>query len=190
LASAIRIARLAGLPLRIAAKIDPVDQKYFERAIKPLLKDSQIEFLGEIGGAQKCSFLSNASAVLFPISWPEPFGLVMIEAMACGTPVIAFPGGSVTEILEDGVTGFIVRNEKAAADAVTRIPTLSRSRCREVFEKRFSVRRMCEEYVRVYERVAEQARADAAWARSVLKLDLRRPGEKAGPSPSRISGSG
>jgi glycosyltransferase involved in cell wall biosynthesis len=98
---------------------------------------------------------------LFPIQWPEPFGLVMIEAMACGTPVIAFPGGAVTEILEHGVTGFIVNNVKAAAEAVGRIPTISRSRCREVFEMRFSARRMCEDYVRVYEQVAEQARAAA-----------------------------
>jgi glycosyltransferase involved in cell wall biosynthesis len=162
LARAIRIAKLAGLPLRIAAKVDSFDQKYFDRNIKPLLNDPQIEFLGEIGDSQKCPFLSKAIAVLFPISWPEPFGLVMIEAMACGTPVIAFPGGSVREILEDGVTGFIVNNVKAAAEAVSRIPTISRSRCREVFEKRFSARRMCEDYVRVYERVAEQARAAAA----------------------------
>jgi glycosyltransferase involved in cell wall biosynthesis len=159
---AIRIAKLAGLPLRIAAKVDAVDQKYFDKSVKPLLNDPQIEFLGEIGDDQKCPFLSNALAVLFPINWPEPFGLVMIESLACGTPVIAFPGGSVTEILEDGVTGFIVNNVKAAAEAVHRIPNLSRSRCREVFETRFSARRMCEDYVRVYERVAEQARAAAA----------------------------
>jgi glycosyltransferase involved in cell wall biosynthesis len=162
LARAIRIAKLAGLPLRIAAKVDAVDQKYFDKNIKPLLNDPQIEFLGEIGDDQKCPFLSNAIAMLFPINWPEPFGLVMIESLACGTPVIAFPGGSVTEILQDGVTGFIVPNVKAAAEAVHRIPTISRSRCREVFETRFSARRMCEDYVRVYERVAEQARAAAA----------------------------
>jgi glycosyltransferase involved in cell wall biosynthesis len=159
---AIRIAKLTGLPLRIAAKVDAVDQKYFDKNIKPLLNDPQIEFLGEIGDDQKCPFLSNAIAMLFPINWPEPFGLVMIESLACGTPVIAFPGGSVTEILENGATGFIVNNVKAAAEAVHRIPTISRSRCREVFETRFSARRMCEDYVRVYERVAEQARAAAA----------------------------
>jgi glycosyltransferase involved in cell wall biosynthesis len=162
LARAIRIAKLVGLPLRIAAKVDPTDQKYFDRNIRPLLNDPQIEFLGEIGDDQKCAFLSNAIAMLFPISWPEPFGLVMIESLACGTPVIAFPGGAVTEILQDGVTGFVVNNVKAAAEALSRIPSISRSRCREVFETRFSARRMCEDYVRVYERVAEQARAEAA----------------------------
>ena len=161
LPSAIRIAKMTGLPLRIAAKVDAADRKYYERNVKPLLNDPQIEFLGEIGDEDKCSFLSKAAAVLFPINWPEPFGLVMIESMACGTPVIAFPGGSVTEIIEDGVTGFVVRNAKAAAEAVGRIPTLSRSRCREVFETRFSARRMCEDYVRVYEQVAEQVRAAA-----------------------------
>ncbi|HEY3705225.1 MAG TPA: glycosyltransferase family 4 protein [Terracidiphilus sp.] len=162
LAAAIRIAKSTHLPLRIAAKVDPVDQKYFEKSIRPLLNDPQIEFLGEIGDDQKSQFLSNAHAVLFPINWPEPFGLVMIEAMACGTPVIAFPGGSVPEILENGVTGFIVHNVKAAAEAVRRIPSISRSQCREVFETRFSARRMCEDYVHVYEKVAEQATAEAA----------------------------
>ncbi|UWZ85786.1 glycosyltransferase family 4 protein [Occallatibacter riparius] len=161
LPSAIRIAKMTGLPLRIAAKVDPTDRKYFEKNVKPLLNDPQLEFLGEIGDDQKCSFLSNAHAVLFPINWPEPFGLVMIESLACGTPVIAFPGGAVSEILEDGVTGFIVRNAKAAAEAVKRIPTISRNRCREVFETRFSTRRMCEDYVQVYERIAEQARVAA-----------------------------
>ena len=163
LAHAIRIAKNTRLPLRIAAKVDPVDQKYFDKNIRPLLKDDpQIEFLGEIGEAQKGEFLGNAAALLFPISWPEPFGLVMIEAMACGTPVIAFPGGSVPEIIENGTTGFVVKNVKAAAEAVARIPTISRSRCREVFETRFSARRMCEDYVRVYEQVAEQAEPQAA----------------------------
>ena len=161
LPSAIRIAKMAGLPLRIAAKVDAADQKYFDRNIRALLNDPQIEFLGEIGDDQKCPFLSNAIALLFPISWPEPFGLVMIESIACGTPVIAFPGGAVTEVLEDGVTGFIVKNVKAAAEAVTRIPSISRTRCREVFEQRFSARRMCEEYLRVYEQVASQVRAAA-----------------------------
>jgi glycosyltransferase involved in cell wall biosynthesis len=162
LAQAVRIAKNTRLPLRVAAKVDDADQKYYEKNIKALLKDPQIEFIGEIGEDQKAEFLGNAAAMLFPISWPEPFGLVMIEAMACGTPVIAFPAGSVPEIIEDGVTGFVVRNVKAAVQAVERIPTISRSRCREVFETRFSAERMCHDYVRVYEQVAEQARAKAA----------------------------
>lgn len=162
LAHAIRIAKNTRMPLRIAAKVDPVDEKYYQKNIRPLLKDPQIEFLGEIGEDEKSEFLGNAAAVLFPITWPEPFGLVMIEAMACCTPVIAFPGGSVPEIIENGVTGFVVNSVKAATQAIDRIPTISRSRCREVFETRFSARRMCEDYVRVYELVAQQARAVAA----------------------------
>lgn len=162
LARAIRIARFAGMPLRVAAKVDSADQKYFERNIRPLLKDPRIDFLGEIGEDRKSEFLGNAAAVLFPIQWPEPFGLVMIEALACGTPVIAFPAGSVPEILENGVTGFVVDTVKAAAEAVKRIPTISRSRCREEFETRFSARRMCEDYIRVYEQVAEGATLKAA----------------------------
>lgn len=162
LARAIRIAKATKLPLRIAAKIDTVDEKYFNRTIRPLLDDPQIEFLGEIGEDRKSEFLGNATAVLFPISWPEPFGLVVIEALACGTPVIAFPHGSVPEILDNGVTGFLVRSVKAAAAAVARIPTLSRSRCREVFETRFSVERMCRDYLRAYERVADERGACAA----------------------------
>lgn len=162
LARAIRIARVAGMPLRVAAKVDPADQVYFDRNIRPLLKDPQIDFLGEIGEDQKSEFLGNAAAVLFPIQWPEPFGLVMIESLACGTPVIAFPAGSVPEILENGVTGFVVDTVKAAAQAVERIPTISRTRCREVFQTRFSARRMCDDYIRVYEQVAESATLQAA----------------------------
>ena len=162
LAHAIRIAKLTGMKLRIAAKIDDVDQKYFDKNIRPLLKDPQLEFLGEIGEDGKGEFLGNAAATLFPIRWPEPFGLVMIESLACGTPVIAFPSGSVPEIIEDSATGFVVKNVKAAAEAVGRIPTISRSRCREVFETRFSARRMCEDYVRVYEQVAESVTQQAA----------------------------
>lgn len=152
---AIEIARLAKLPLRVAAKVDAADQKYFDTVIEPMLHEPYVEFIGEIGERQKCEFFSKAVALLFPIDWPEPFGLVMIESMACGTPVIAFPCGSVREVIEDGVTGFLVKNVEAAVEAVKRIPTLSRSRCREVFEKRFSARRMCEGYLSVYERVAE-----------------------------------
>jgi glycosyltransferase involved in cell wall biosynthesis len=158
---AIFIARKAGIPLRIACKVDAHDQEYFDAVIRPLLDDPLIEFLGEIGEHRKNEFLANAMAMLFPISWPEPFGLVLIESLACGTPVIAFPGGSVSEIVEDGETGFVVSDVEAAARAVRRIPSISRSRCRQAFETRFSARRMCHDYLRVYERVA-QARPAAA----------------------------
>ena len=155
----IEIAKRTGIPLKIAAKIDPTNQEYYEREIVPLLEDAgpEIEFVGEIGEAQKDEFLGHAHALLFPIDWPEPFGLVMIEAMACGTPVIAYRNGSVPEVLEDGVTGFIVNGMQGAIDAVGRIPEISRERCRSVFEERFSVRRMARDYVRVYERIAAQA---------------------------------
>jgi glycosyltransferase involved in cell wall biosynthesis len=153
---AIEIARRAGMLLRIAAKVDPVDKEYFEQVIRPLLNQPHIEFLGEISEDQKSEFLGDARAVLFPINWPEPFGLVMIESLACGTPVIAFPRGSVEEIVQDGVTGFVVKNVEAAAEAVKRIPQISRSRCRTIFEERFSVRRMCDDYLKVYEQVIEE----------------------------------
>jgi glycosyltransferase involved in cell wall biosynthesis len=130
---AIRIALKAGMPLKIAAKIDRVDREYFDTQIKPLLKNPGIEYIGEITESEKSEFLGNAYAYLFPIDWPEPFGLTMIEAMACGTPTIAFCCGSVPEILEDGVSGFIVNSEQAAAEAVMRVPTLSRVACRAAF---------------------------------------------------------
>ena len=155
LAQAIQISRRAGLPLRIAAKVDGIDQQYFEKNIKRLLDQPHVEFLGEIGEREKQHFLGEAAALLLPVVWPEPFGLVMIEAMACGTPVIAFPHGSVTEIIEDGVTGFLVPDAEAAARAVQRIPTLSRARCRAVFAERFSARRMCDAYLRVYTEIAQ-----------------------------------
>ncbi|HTN26393.1 MAG TPA: glycosyltransferase family 4 protein [Burkholderiales bacterium] len=155
----IEIARRTGIPLRIAAKIDPVDQDYYEKEIVPLLDDASddVEFVGEIGEAQKDEFLGHACALLFPIDWPEPFGLVMIEAMACGTPVIAYRNGSVPEVLEDGRTGFVVNGMQAAIDAVSRVREISREECRKVFEERFSVRRMARDYVRVYERLAAQS---------------------------------
>ena len=162
LARAIKIAKMTDMPLRVAAKIDDHDQKYFERTLRPLLRDQQIKFLGEIGEDEKGKFLGDAAAILFPVEWPEPFGLVMIEALACGTPVIAFPCGSVPEIISDGETGFVVKDVKAAAEAVRRIPRISRNRCREVFETRFSARRMGEDYVRVYEEVAEHRSFQAA----------------------------
>src|SRR5213082_3036730 len=150
---AIEIARLVGMPLKIAAKVDPVDKDYFESVITPLLSNSLVEFVGDIGDAEKDEFLGNAYALLFPIDWPEPFGLVMIEAMACGTPVIAYRGGAVPEVIEQGHTGFVVEGLQNAVDAVRRISNLSRKRCREVFAKRFTTTRMAHDYVQIFERL-------------------------------------
>jgi glycosyltransferase involved in cell wall biosynthesis len=147
---AIRIARAAGIPLKIAAKIDRVDAEYFETVIKPMIAEGGVELVGEINETQKPGFLSGAHALLMPIDWPEPFGLVMIEAMACGTPVIAYNHGSVPEIIDDGVTGFIVEDEMSAIAAVRHLPTLSRAGVRATFEERFTARRMAEDYVSVY----------------------------------------
>ena len=154
---AIEIARRAGMPLKIAAKVDPVDQPYFDTVVAPLLaKSPHVEFIGEINDSQKQDFLGNAKALLFPICWPEPFGLVMIEAMACGTPVVAFSCGSVPEIMEDGLTGFVVKDVAGAADAVSRLGQLYRPSIRARFEERFSARAMARDYLRIYERLAEQ----------------------------------
>ncbi len=158
---AIEIARRSGLPLRIAAKVDRVDQRYFEEQVRPLLGEPGITFIGEIAEHEKAEFLSGALALLSPIDWPEPFGLVNIEAMACGTPVITFDRGSVREILEDGLTGFIVEDIGAAVAAARRIGVLDRARIRAEFERRFTARRMAEEYVALYEQLImpeEQAR--------------------------------
>ena len=150
---AIEIARLADMPLRIAAKVDRQDRDYFETVIKPLLRDPLVEYVGEIGEHEKQEFLGQAYALLFPIDWPEPFGLVMIESLACGTPVIAWRHGSVPEIIDDGETGFIVEGRRAAAEAVRRVGTLDRGRCRAVFESRFTAGRMAREYLAVYRRL-------------------------------------
>ena len=135
---AIAIAIACGCRLRIAAKVDAVDRDYFESEIRPLLDHPLVEFVGEIGEEQKSAFLGNAKALLFPIDWPEPFGLVMIEAMACGVPVIAFAGGSVPEVIDDGVTGFIVERSDEAIEATRRIVGIDRRRCRAAFERRFT----------------------------------------------------
>ena len=150
---AIEIAKQVDMPLKIAAKIDRVDKDYFDLVIAPLLRNSLVEFVGEIGEREKDAFLGNAYALLFPIDWPEPFGLVMIEAMACGTPVIAYRGGAVPEITVQGRTGFVVEALEDAVTAVRRIPQLSRKRCREVFEKQFTAARMASDYVRVFDRL-------------------------------------
>jgi len=152
---AIDIARAAGLPLRLAAKVDRVDQEYFETTIRPRLDGTAATLIGEIDEAAKPKFLSGAKALLMPIDWPEPFGLVMIEAMACGTPVIAYPAGSVPEVVEDGVTGYIVRNEAEAVAAIRRLDRLDRTRIRRRFEERFTARRMAEDYVDLYRGMAQ-----------------------------------
>ncbi len=158
---AIEIARRFGMPLKVAAKIDKNDVDYYE-SIKPLLHEPFVEFIGEVGGSAKDEFLGNAYAMLFPIDWPEPFGLVMIEAMACGTPTIAYPLGSVPEVLEDGVTGFIVNDVADAVDALDRVDTLSRLKIRKVFDTRFSTQRMADDYLSVYQALTlGQARARA-----------------------------
>ena len=147
---AIEIARAAGLPLKIAAKVDKVDEAYFRERIEPLLKDPLIEFLGEINERDKAEFLGNAAALLFPVDWPEPFGLVMIEAMACGTPVLAFRCGSVPEIVDDGVTGRIVTTMDEAVRAIPSILQMDRRAVRRRFEERFSAARMARDYVKIY----------------------------------------
>jgi glycosyltransferase involved in cell wall biosynthesis len=151
--AAIRIAAAAGMPLKIAAKIDNVDRQYFAERIEPMLDSAHVEFIGEIGDDQKSEFLGNAAGLLFPIAWREPFGLAMIEAMACGTPVVAFRNGSVPEVIDEGVTGFIVDNEEAAAAAARQLRGLDRARIRRVFEERFTARRMAEDYLTIYRRL-------------------------------------
>jgi len=148
---AIKIAERFGMPLKIAAKVDKADKDYFEEVIKPLLKSPWVEFVGEIGEREKQEFLGNAYALLFPIDWPEPFGLVMIEALACGTPVVAWNCGSVPEVIEHGKTGFIVNSIDEAVSALEQIKNINRVDCRKAFEKRFTARRMAEDYERVYE---------------------------------------
>lgn len=152
---AIAIARTTGIPLKIAAKIDRVDRDYFNSEIRPLIDGRLIEYIGEITDREKTGFLGDAIALLFPIDWPEPFGLVMIEALACGTPVIAFRRGSAPEIVDEGVTGFIVDDLASATAAVERARELNRRRCREAFERRFTAARMADTYYNVYQRIAE-----------------------------------
>ena len=147
---AIEIAKRAGIPLKIAAKVDRADSDYFEQKIRALLDHPLIEFIGEISDREKNEFLSGALGLLFPIDWPEPFGLVMIESMACATPVIAYDRGSVPEVMVDGITGFIVRNVDQAVEAVKRLWAIDRRACRKIFEERFTSRRMAKEYVELY----------------------------------------
>ncbi|MGH7793951.1 MAG: glycosyltransferase family 4 protein [Candidatus Binatia bacterium] len=150
---AIDIAKRSGMRLKIAAKVDAADRKYFKKTIEPLLDDPIVECIGEVGEPEKQQLLANAYALLFPIDWPEPFGLVLIEAMACGTPVIAYRCGSVPEIVEEGVTGFIVDNLCDAVQAVAEARHLDRALCRSRFEERFSAGRMVEDYLKIYDRL-------------------------------------
>jgi glycosyltransferase involved in cell wall biosynthesis len=154
---AIRIAQHCGMPLKVAAKVDKADREYFDEQIQPMMKANNVEFIGEINDRDKSEFLSGAVVLLVPIDWPEPFGLVMIEAMACGTPVIAFNRGSVPEVMDDGVTGFIVEDETGAIGAVDRLGHLSRPKIRKRFEERFTSRRMAQDYLSVYRGLTDVA---------------------------------
>jgi glycosyltransferase involved in cell wall biosynthesis len=154
---AIEVAKRVGMPLRIAAKVDPADQGYFKEKIERLLDHPLIEYVGEINDAEKNDFLGEAAALVCPYDWPEPFGLVLIEAMACGTPVLAYRQGSIPEIIEPGVTGYICESLGEMAQAVTGLSLIDRARCREVFENRFTVERMVRDYVAIYETMASAA---------------------------------
>ena len=156
---AVEIAHRSGLPLRVAAKIDRADREYFDQQIAPLFEEPFVEYLGEVDDSGKAALLGGARALLFPIDWNEPFGLVMIEAMACGTPVVAWPGGSVLEVVTDGVSGFVVRSIDEAVAAVREASALDRRRCRAEFERRFSVARMARDYVKIYERLLGRVRS-------------------------------
>jgi glycosyltransferase involved in cell wall biosynthesis len=155
--AAIRIARGAGMPLRIAAKVPRGERGYFKERLEPQVDGNDIQLTGEVNDETKRRFLAGAAALLFPIDWPEPFGLVMIEAMACGTPVIAFKAGSVPEVIDDGITGFVVSSEEEAVKAVGRLGELDRRRVRAHFEKRFSAKRMAEQYLRHYQELCKSS---------------------------------
>lgn len=179
LGEAIEIAIRSDRKLKIAAKVDRIDEDFFKAEIKPLLKHPLIEFLGEIGHAQKADFLGGASALLFPIDWPEPFGLVMIESMACGTPVIAFPCGSVPEIIQDGSNGFLVKNVEKAAHAVCNIDQIDRQECRRYFEANFTDERMASRYLDIYKQLMGGGTSRVALEEGDLKWI-----EVESPSPS------
>lgn len=163
---AIELAKRAGILLRIAAKVDPVDQEYFHSRIEPLLSHPLVEYLGEISDIEKDEFLGQALALVCPYDWPEPFGLVLIEALACGTPVLAYRRGSIPEIIDEGITGFVCDGLDDMTAAIHRIPEIDRRRCRLVFEQRFSVERMAQDYLRVYEKVLVNAHEKEAEAMS------------------------
>jgi glycosyltransferase involved in cell wall biosynthesis len=176
---AISIARALGIPLKIAAKVDRADAVYFKTEIEPLLKGGGVEFIGEINDHQKTQFLGDALALLFPVDWPEPFGLSMIEAMACGTPVLAFRCGSVPEIVEDGITGAIVETIEEAIAALPRVIALDRKRVRQRFEQRFSATRMAKDYVGIYRSLlatsAKRDQQEIELAPNAKNLNILRP---------------
>jgi glycosyltransferase involved in cell wall biosynthesis len=182
---AIEIARRANIKLKIAAKVDPVDKHYMETKIRPLLDHPLVEFIGEIGEKEKPEFLGNAFALLFPIDWVEPFGLVMIEAMACGTPTIAYRQGSVPEIIDSEVTGFVVDSVDESLAALAKVPYFDRAGCRRVFEQRFSASRMAADYLKTYERVIDAKRR----ARPKLIEAKEKPRPRATRVPSGEAGS-
>lgn len=169
---AISIAIRTGIPIRIAAKIDNTDREYFELKIKKLFNNPLVEYVGEIGEKEKDELLGNSLALLYPVDWPEPFGLAMIEAFACGTPVIAFNNGSVPEIIDHGKTGFIVNSVEQAVRAVKKVHELNRKHCRDVFEERFSARRMASDYLSIYQsqRVHNEKRSHYFIERTELKI--------------------
>jgi glycosyltransferase involved in cell wall biosynthesis len=157
--NAIEIAVQTGIPLKVAAKIDKADKEYFEEVIKRRLEHPLVDFIGEIGEEDKNEFLGKAKALLFPVAWPEPFGLAMIEAIACGTPVIAFKNGSVPEVIDEGQSGFIVNTIEEAVEAVKNISKINRAVCRKTFETRFSVKRMTEDYLSLYLKIIESRKS-------------------------------
>lgn len=171
---AIEIAKRVGIPLRIAAKVDPADRAYFEGQIERLLDHPLIEYVGEITDAEKGDFLGNAAAVLCTYDWPEPFGLVLIEALACGTPVLAYRRGSIPEIIDDCVTGFVCDNLEEMVSAVGRLPLIARRQCRKEFEERFTVQRMTEDYLAIYERLAAVSAGAPAFAQAGPLNHVRR----------------
>jgi glycosyltransferase involved in cell wall biosynthesis len=179
---AIEIAARAGLPLKMAAKVDRADQAYWDEMIAPMIKaHPNVEFVGEINEHQKADFLGNARALLFPIDWPEPFGLVTIEALACGTPVIAFRAGAVPEVIDDGLTGFVVRNVEEAVSVLSRLDTLDRKKIRAVFELRFTAERMAQNYLAIYDGLHD-VRVDATRVPIGLTSQLA---SKLSPDPAR-----
>jgi glycosyltransferase involved in cell wall biosynthesis len=181
---AVEIARRAGLPLRCAGKLDRNDQTYIDEKVRPLLASPGIEYVGEIGGRDKDEFLGGAAALLFPICWPEPFGLVMIEAMACGTPVVAFRAGSVPEVIDEGITGFIVDDVDAAVRAVPRALALDRGDVRATFDRRFSAERMVDDYLEIYRELVARGRGHGR-----EQLAIARPGGSGARAALRASGS-
>jgi glycosyltransferase involved in cell wall biosynthesis len=176
---AIRIARAAGTPLRIAAKIPRAETAYFKKHLEPHIDGDKVQLVGEVDDAKKQPFLAHAAALLFPIDWPEPFGLVMIEAMACGTPVIAYRSGSVPEVIEDGVTGLIVNNEDEAIRAVKEVARLDRRKVRARFEERFSAQRMAREYEKQYRKLVSAVGMDSVGAHPITTKLAKPLGEAA-----------